>query len=179
MPRNMCTCAPEGLQAFGKVGGTRLSCALPANPCIRLNAVLLDFLASLTVALPGSRSGKCGNVCPTDPNAIVSCLNGRCSFACTGSYTQCINANGQQFCADLQQDNNNCGALPTSAPWAGTAGHACPAPLHDGSGSVACAGRFCREVRGNCAAVAPAACSACHESILQICGHTMQAPCIS
>ena len=102
------------------------------------------LLASISdvKALPGSRSGKCGNVCPTDPNAIVSCLNGRCSFACTGSYTQCINANGAQFCADLQQDNNNCGALPSTASCAGAGECACQRHSRVNLGSVACAGLF-------------------------------------
>ncbi|KAK9832641.1 hypothetical protein WJX81_006436 [Elliptochloris bilobata] len=53
--------------------------------------------------------GTCGNVCPTDANALTSCNNGRCTFACQGQYTQCTNANGNIFCAQLQQDNNNCG----------------------------------------------------------------------
>ena len=118
-------------------GGRNLACALLPNSCrCAATTVSHGFLASASnaEALFGVRSGKCGNVCPTDPNAIVSCLNGRCSFACTGSYTQCINANGQQFCADLQQDNNNCGALPSTASWAVAAGRACQAPLQDGCG---------------------------------------------
>ena len=58
----------------------------------------------------GGGSGTCRNVCPSDANALTSCNNGRCVFACQGASSQCTSASGAAFCAFLQQDNTNCGA---------------------------------------------------------------------
>lgn len=55
------------------------------------------------------RSGKCGNVCPTDPSAITICNIGTCIFTCTGGTTQCGTPLAP-FCADTTNDNLNCGA---------------------------------------------------------------------
>ena len=58
--------------------------------------------------------GGCGVTCTTtDPNGIPSCASGSCSYACSGSLTQCSSNPSTSNCVDATIDNNNCGACGT------------------------------------------------------------------
>lgn len=72
------------------------------------------MLCMLTGAVVVVCSGKCGNVCPTDPFAITICNIGTCIFSCTGGTTQC-GTPAAPFCVDTTNDNLNCGEHPRTA----------------------------------------------------------------
>lgn len=60
--------------------------------------------------------GRCGNVCPTAPNAVASCAGGRCTLACTTGFADC-NGNAADGCeTNITGDRANCGACGRVCP---------------------------------------------------------------
>ena len=49
--------------------------------------------------------GRCGNACPTPPNATATCASGGCGFTCNAGYTNCGGA-----CVDVRTNASHCGA---------------------------------------------------------------------
>jgi hypothetical protein len=54
--------------------------------------------------------GACGNVCPTPPAAIHTCVNGQCGFVCVSGFGNC-DGNAANGCeTNLMTDPSNCGS---------------------------------------------------------------------
>jgi hypothetical protein len=92
-------------QGFGNCDGN------PANGC------------ETNVLTDRGNCGKCGNVCPTPPNAVPACTSGACGIAaCNPGFADCDGnpANGCEV--NIQTDPNNCGGcgkacgLPNAVP---------------------------------------------------------------
>ncbi|MFO0602974.1 MAG: hypothetical protein U0324_07355 [Polyangiales bacterium] len=54
--------------------------------------------------------GRCGNACPTRPNAFPGCLAGRCVISCLAGFQDCNGDESDGCEVDIRTDTRNCGA---------------------------------------------------------------------
>src|SRR5690606_30992041 len=64
---------------------------------MRCDGACIDTSGALTSC------GTCGNVCPTPPNAIPTCVGGTCGFDCNAGFADCDGAAANGCEADLSR----------------------------------------------------------------------------
>ncbi len=77
--------------------------------------------------------GRCGNVCPTVPNAgVIACASGRCGFTCSEGFADCDGSSANGCERNLNSDVANCGRCAN------------PCPNRTGASGPVCAMGACR-----------------------------------
>ncbi|MBI5514748.1 MAG: hypothetical protein HY909_13315, partial [Deltaproteobacteria bacterium] len=109
--RNHCgTCGRRcGPGEVCSTGACQTSCAMGLETCAAMDGTR----ACANVSLDPRNCGRCGNVCSPGE----TCDMGMCRTSCPAGQTACAPSGmdgGAGFCANLQEDRNNCGACGTA-----------------------------------------------------------------